>query len=47
MREVGSNARAAVESHYSVQANREKLVSIIGSILRPVGGRKDLPGTVS
>jgi len=29
MKDIGSNARAAVESHYSVKANREKLVSII------------------
>lgn len=46
MKEVSSNARAAVESHYSAKANREKLFSVISSTLRSVGG-KDLPGTLS
>jgi len=31
MNEVGSNARATIERHYSAEPNREKLVSIINS----------------
>lgn len=46
MKEVSSNARAAVENHYSAQANREKLISIISSTLRSVGGKKDLSDTL-
>ena len=33
MAEISSNARVAVENHYSITANREKLLSIIGSTL--------------